>query len=640
MAFAVVFLPLLAAAIAGFFGRAIGDRGAQLVTCGALLLSMVLGILLFRTILAQESAQIIPLASWIVAGGVDVQWSLRLDTLSGVMIIAVTIVSAMVHVYSVGYMAHDRGIARFMSYLSLFTFFMLMLVTANDFVQLFFGWEGVGLMSYLLIGFWYDRASANEAAIKAFIVNRVGDFGFALGIFAVFVIFGSLDFTTVFGKAPGAVGTTINFLGWQVPSLTLACILLFVGAMGKSAQLGLHTWLPDAMEGPTPVSALIHAATMVTAGVYLVARSTPLFAAAGPVLAGVGVVGALTAIFAATIALVQFDIKRVMAYSTVSQLGYMFLALGAGAPIAAMFHLITHAFFKALLFLGSGSVIHGIGDVQDMRRMGGLRAKMPLTYWTMVIAGGALAALPPLAGFWSKDEILGSAFANGYPILWAVGVFTGGLTAFYITRAIWLTFHGQPRDRHLFDHAHESPRIMTWPLLALAAGSALVGFIGFPPDHGFLHAFLRPAIEAGAAPSETGTNWQQFLLFAAISTAVGVGGILFGLSMYGRGRPDPAAVSRAAGPYYDVLVNKYYVDEVYDRRFVELAKAVAGASWAFDIHIIDGLVNRLGWAIKAAGGGLRRAQTGIVGNYALSIVAGLLVIMVVYGGYATGWLRR
>ncbi|HEX6061782.1 MAG TPA: NADH-quinone oxidoreductase subunit L, partial [Candidatus Limnocylindria bacterium] len=424
--------------------------------------------------------------------------------------------------------------------------------------------------------------------------------------------------------------------------LSLICLAFFLGATGKSAQLPLYSWLPDAMEGPTPVSALIHAATMVTAGVYLVARSTPLFDAAGPVLAGVAGIGALTAIFAATIALVQFDIKRVMAYSTVSQLGYMFLALGVGAPIAAMFHLITHAFFKALLFLGSGSVIHGAGDVQDMRRMGGLRSKMPLTYWTMVIAGGALAALPPLAGFWSKDEILGSAFKNGYPILWVVGVFTGGLTAFYITRAIWLTFHGAPRDRHLFEHAHESPRVMTVPLLVLAAGSVLVGFIGFPPDNGFIHSFIGPTVASGTAgaTAEAGTDWVEFLTFAAISTGVGILGILLGLSMYSRGRPDPAAVSRAAGPYYDVLVNKYYVDELYDRRFVDVAKAFAGAAWAFDIHIIDGLVNRLGWAIKLSGGGLRRAQTGIVGNYALSIVGGLLLILIVYGGYATGWLHR
>jgi NADH-quinone oxidoreductase subunit L len=549
------------------------------------------------------------------------------------MLLVVTIVSLLVHVYSIGYMAHDHGFWRFFTWLPLFVFAMLILVLGDNYLVMFVGWEGVGLCSYLLIGFWFERPEPAGAAKKAFVMNRIGDWGFTIGMITTFLVFGSMNFVDVFervAKDPPAQGV-----------LSLICLAFFLGATGKSAQLPLYSWLPDAMEGPTPVSALIHAATMVTAGVYLVARSTPLFEAAGPVLAGVGGVGALTAIFAATIALVQFDIKRVMAYSTVSQLGYMFLALGVGAPIAAMFHLITHAFFKALLFLGSGSVIHGLGDVQDMRRMGGLRAKMPVTYWTMVIAGGALAALPPLAGFWSKDEILGSAFKHGYPLLWIVGVFTGGLTAFYVTRAIWLTFHGQPRDRHLFDHAHESPRVMAWPLIVLAVGSALVGFIGFPPDNGFIHAFLRPAVEtAHPAAAEGGTSWPEFLALAAVSTTVGVAGILLGLSMYARGRPDPAAISRAAGPYYDVLVNKYYVDEMYDRRLVDLGKAIAGAAWAFDIHIIDGLVNRLGWAIRLAGGGLRRAQTGVVGNYALSVVAGLLLIMVVYGGYAYGWLGR
>ncbi len=335
MAVAVVFLPLIAAVIAGFFGRVIGDRGAQLVTCGALLLSAVLGLFLFRDILAAEEVRVIPLASWIVAGGVDVSWSLRLDTLSGVMIGVVTVVSAMVHVYSIGYMAEDPSIPRFMAYISLFTFFMLALVTADNFVQLFFGWEGVGLMSYLLVGFWYDRPSANAAAIKAFLVNRVGDFGFSLGIYAVFVIFGSLDFGTVFGAAPKVVGKTMEFLGWQLDSLTLACILLFIGAMGKSAQIPLHTWLPDAMEGPTPVSALIHAATMVTAGVFMVARLSPLFEYAPTALAVVGIIGGTTAIFAASIGMVQPDIKKVVAYSTCSQLGYMFVAAGVSAYGAA-----------------------------------------------------------------------------------------------------------------------------------------------------------------------------------------------------------------------------------------------------------------------------------------------------------------
>jgi NADH-quinone oxidoreductase subunit L len=364
----------------------------------------------------------------------------------------------------------------------------------------------------------------------------------------------------------------------------------------------------------------------------------PLFAAAGPSLAVVGVVGAITAIVAATIALVQVDIKRVMAYSTVSQLGYMFLALGVGAPAAAIFHLATHAFFKALLFLGSGSVIHAVDGVQDMRRMGGLRPKLPITYWTMVIAGGALAALPPLAGFWSKDEIVGAAFTNGYPILWLVGLFTGGLTAFYIARAIWLTFHGQPRDQHLFEHAHESPRVMTVPLLALAAGAVLAGAIGIPPDQGFIHTFLAPSVETGVA--EHVPPLGTIVALALASVVASVIGIAIAFSMYARGRPDPAAVARASGPYYRILVNKYYVDELYDHRFVDLARGVAGASWAFDVHIIDGLANRLGWALALGGAGLRRAQTGIVGNYALTIVAGLLLVLVAYGGYATGIFGR
>ena len=626
--------PLAAFLINVSFGRRWLGRWTGPIATAAVGASAIVAIGIFLEVRAGALRTIVPLYNFMTVGDFHIDVAALIDPLSTAMLLVVTIVSFLIHVYAIGYMAHDRGFWRFFSWFPLFVVAMLILVMADNYLVMFVGWEGVGLCSYLLIGFWFERPEPAGAAKKAFVMNRIGDWGFMIGMITTFLVFGSMNFVDVFDRVarnPPAQGV-----------LSLICLAFFLGATGKSAQLPLYSWLPDAMEGPTPVSALIHAATMVTAGVYLVARSTPLFDAAGPVLAGVAGVGALTAIFAATIALVQFDIKRVMAYSTVSQLGSMFLARGVGAPIAAMFHLITHAFFKALLFLGSGSVIHGVGDVQDMRRMGGLRSKMPLTYWTMVIAGGALAALPPLAGFWSKDEILGSAFKNGYPILWVVGVFTGGLTAFYITRAIWLTFHGAPRDRHLFDHAHESPRVMTVPLLVLAAGSVLVGFIGFPPDNGFLHAFIRPAVEAGAgaAASEPGTNWPEFLTFAAISTGVGILGILLGLSMYARGRPDPAAVSRASGPYYDVLVNKYYVDELYDHRFVDVAKAFAGAAWAFDIHIIDGLVNRLGWAIRLSGGGLRRAQTGVVGNYALSIVGGLLLILVVYGGYATGWLHR
>src|SRR5256714_2935746 len=513
LAVAVVFLPLIAAIIAGFFGRVIGDRGAQLVTCGALLLSAVLGIFLFRDILASDEVRVIPLFRWIVAGGVDVVWSLRLDTLTGVMIVVVTVVSSMVHVYSIGYMHGDPSIPRFMSYMSLFTFFMLALVTSDNFVQLFFGWEGVGLMSYLLVGFWYDRASANEAAIKAFIVNRVGDFGFALGIFAVFVIFGSLDFGTVFGKAPGAVGTTINFLGWQVPSLTLACILLFIGAMGKSAQLGLHTWLPDAMEGPTPVSALIHAATMVTAGVYMVARLSPLFEYAPTALAVVGVIGGTTAVFAASVGMAQNDIKRVIAYSTCSQLGYMFFAAGVSAYAAAIFHLFTHAFFKALLFLGAGSVIHAMSAEQDMRRMGGLWRRIRITYALMWIGSLSLAGIPFFAGYCSKDTILAASWASGTAVgrySFCLGIFTAFLTAFYSWRLLIMTFHGKPRaDAETLHHVHESPWVMLVPLIVLAVGAVVAGmifegwFVGPERAEVWKHSILvLPAHDAIAAAHE------------------------------------------------------------------------------------------------------------------------------------------
>jgi NADH-quinone oxidoreductase subunit L len=379
---------------------------------------------------------------------------------------------------------------------------------------------------------------------------------------------------------------------------------------------------------------------MVTAGVYMVARSMPLFVGAGPTLEIVGVIGAVTAIFAATIALVQVDIKRVMAYSTVSQLGYMFLALGVGAPVAAIFHLATHAFFKALLFLGSGSVIHATGNEQDMRKMGGLRGKMPVTFWTMLIAGGALAALPPLAGFWSKDEIVGAAFLSGHTVLWAVAIITAVLTAFYVTRALWMTFFGEPRDHHLFDHAHESPAVMTLPLVLLAVGSVTLGMIvGVPPESGFIHSFLEPAFEA-AHLEHHAAAMPTILGLAAVSVAAGVIGILVAFVMYVRGRPDPAAVTRASGPLYRLLVNKYYVDELYDRRFVDATRALFGAMWAFDVHVVDGIANGLGRLSALAGGGARRLQTGFVGNYALTIVVGLFVIIVAYGGYATGVFTR
>jgi NADH-quinone oxidoreductase subunit L len=624
--------PLAAFLINGLFGRRWLGHLTGLIATVAVGLSALLSIGVFLEVLGGKTQTVVALYRWIAVGDFSVNVSALIDPLSSVMLLVVTVVSFLIFVYSNGYMAHDAGFYRFFTWLSLFVFAMLILVMADNYLLMFVGWEGVGLCSYLLIGFWFERPEPYYAAKKAFVMNRIGDWGYTIGIITIFLVFGSMNFLDVFNRLEESAPAQAT--------LTLICVALFFGATGKSAQLPLYSWLPDAMEGPTPVSALIHAATMVTSGVYLVARSMPLFEVAGPSLQVVGVVGAITAIFAATIALVQFDIKRVMAYSTVSQLGYMFLALGVGAPVAAIFHLATHAFFKALLFLGSGSVIHGLGGEQDMRKMGGLRRKMPVTFWTMLIAGGALAALPPLAGFWSKDEILGAAFANGHLVLYAIGIITAILTAFYVTRALWMTFYGEPRDHHLYDHAHESPRVMTLPLIALGVGSAVLGIvIGFPPEQGFIHSFLAPVVEA-AGVAQHAPELATIVALAVVSVLAGLIGIGVGLSMYVRHRPDPAALTRAAGPVYRILVNKYYVDELYDHKFVEAARAFAGASWAFDIHIIDGLANRLGWAFAMGGQGLRRVQTGIVGNYALTIVAGLLLMLVAYGGYATGILGR
>ena len=637
MALLVVFLPLFAAAVAGFFGRAIGDRGAQLVTCGALVVSAVLGWLVFFDILRYDAPQIVPIVTWIAAGGVDVQWSLRLDSLSGVMIVVVTTVSAMVHIYSIGYMAHDRSIPRFMAYLSLFTFFMLMLASANDFVQMFFGWEGVGLASYLLIGFWYDRPSANAAAIKAFVVNRIGDFGFALGIFATFVIFGTLDFSTVFAKAPGAVGTTMNFLHWQVPSLTLACILLFVGAMGKSAQLGLHTWLPDAMEGPTPVSALIHAATMVTAGVYMVARLSPMFEYAPTALAVVGVIGGTTAMFAASIGMAQNDIKRVIAYSTCSQLGYMFFAAGVSAYGAAMFHLFTHAFFKALLFLAAGSVIHAMASEQDMRRMGGLWKKIPYTYVLMWIGSLSLAGIPFFAGYYSKDTILMASWASGSAVgrySYCLGTFTAFLTAFYSWRLIIMTFHGAPRaDHETMHHVHESPWVMLLPLFVLAAGAVFAGyfaeeyFVGADRGAFWKHAIVvLPAHDSIAAAEHVSALILYLPLVAALA------GIALAYLCY-MIRPEiPAAMALRFRSIYLFLYNKWYFDELYDRLFVHTAFVLGDGLWKTgDGAIIDGLgPDGISAATRELAREASRLQTGYVYHYAFAMLIGVVALVTWY----------
>ena len=637
MAVAVVLLPLLAAVIAGFFGRVIGDRGAQLVTCGALLLAAALGIPLFRDILASDSPRVIPLASWIIADGVDVTWSLRLDTLSGVMILVVTIVSSMVHVYSIGYMADDPSIPRFMAYLSLFTFAMLALVTANDFVQLFFGWEGVGLMSYLLIGFWYDRPSANTAAIKAFIVNRVGDFGFALGIFAVFTIFGALDFGTVFGKAPSVVGAKMEFLSWQVDKLPLACILLFIGAMGKSAQIPLHTWLPDAMEGPTPVSALIHAATMVTAGVFMVARLSPMFEYAPTAIAVVGVIGGTTAIFAASIGMAQNDIKRVIAWSTCSQLGYMFAAAAVSAYAAAIFHLFSHAFFKGLLFLCSGSVIHAMGGEQDMRRMGGLWRKTPWTYGTMWVGALSLSGIPFFSGYYSKDTILEADWAAGTAVghyAWVLGVLAAFMTAFYISRVMFMTFHGEPRaDEETMHHAHESPWVMVIPLLVLATGATVFGFIGYDFFVGAERAsFWKSSILVLPQYDSLAKVEEIPQLVRYMPLIFGLLGIATAYVFYIVDRTIPVRLASQLRALYLFLLNKWYFDELYDWLFVRPAMFVGDGLWkSGDGAVIDGLgPDGVAAVTRDLAGQASRLQTGYLYHYAFAMMIGLVALVTWY----------
>jgi len=637
---AVVFLPLIGAIIAGLFGRVIGDRGAQIVTCGAMLLSAVLGCFVFYDVAVLGNAREIVLFTWFDSGAFEAAWALKFDTLTAVMVGVVTIVSAMVHVYSVGYMAHDHSIPRFMAYLSLFTFFMLMLVTAANFMQMFFGWEGVGLASYLLIGFWYDRPSANAAAIKAFLVNRVGDFGFALGIMGVFFLFGSVHFDTVFAATPGKAGTGMEFLGLELDALTLLCLLLFVGAMGKSAQIGLHTWLPDAMEGPTPVSALIHAATMVTAGVFMVARLSPMFEYAPVALDVVAVVGATTAFFAATVALTQTDIKRVIAYSTCSQLGYMFFACGVSAYSAAIFHLMTHAFFKALLFLGAGSVIHAMSDEQDLRRMGGIWRKIPLTYGLMWIGSLALAGIPFFAGFYSKDIILEAAFGAGSgPGRYAfwLGIGAALLTAFYSWRLIIMAFHGTPRaDERTMAHVHESPPVMTVPLIVLALGAVVSGFLAYDAMVGeSMGNFWRAAIFMLPEKHVFEAAHHVPLWVAALPTVVAVVGIAAAYWFYVTMPAWPGTLAERFGVLYRFLLNKWYFDEVYDALFVRPAPRLGYDLWkAGDGLVIDGCgPDGVAAAARAIARRASRLQTGYLYHYAFAMLIGVvgLVTWYLYG---------
>ncbi|MBT3359491.1 MAG: NADH-quinone oxidoreductase subunit L [Rhodospirillales bacterium] len=642
---AAIFLPLLGAAVAGilvFVGYGDGDkarrksieRAAQWATCGSLLLASLAAMFVFVDVVVNDNAQTVHLLTWIDSGTFELSWALKWDTLSATMVLMVTFVSAMIHVYSVGYMSHDGSIPRFMAYISLFTFFMLMLVTADNLVQLFFGWEGVGLTSYLLIGFWYTRPSANAAAIKAFLVNRVGDFGFGLGIFATYMLFDSIHFDTIFAAAAGQADTSLAVFGGDFHALTVICLLLFMGAMGKSAQIGLHTWLPDAMEGPTPVSALIHAATMVTAGIFMVARLSPLFEYSDTALAVVTIVGATTAIFAATVACVQNDIKRVVAYSTCSQLGYMFFALGVSAYSAGMFHLVTHAFFKALLFLSAGSVIHAMSDEQDMRNMGGLWKMIPVTYAVMWIGSLALAGVWPFAGFYSKDIILEAAWGAhtgvGMYAFW-MGIIAAFLTAFYSWRLLIMTFHGTSRaDEQVLAHVHESPKVMLIPLIVLATGALFMGYVGAPYFVGELtDGFWESAILIlpGHPALENAHHVPVWVKFAPL--AVGLAGIATAYVLYMFAPGIPGAIAARFQGVYQFLVHKWYFDELYDAVFVRPAFYLGRQFWKVgDGTLIDGLgPDGLSAATLDVARRGARLQSGYVYHYAFAMLIGVVFLV-------------
>ncbi|CAH2604842.1 NADH-quinone oxidoreductase chain 12 [Rhodovastum atsumiense] len=637
MLFAVaVFAPLLGSTIAGLFGKAIGDRAAQAVTILCMVLASICGVTAFVQLIYLGAAPgVVSLGTWVEAGSFHVDWALRYDALSAAMVAMVTTVATLIHIYSVGYMSHDKTIWRFFSYLSLFSFAMLMLVTADNLLQLFFGWEGVGLASYLLIGYWYDRPSACAAAIKAFVVNRIGDLGFALGIALVFWTFGSIEFATIFGAVGQHQNDVYSVLGGTWRAYEVIGILLFIGAMGKSAQLGLHVWLPDAMEGPTPVSALIHAATMVTAGVFLMARFSPVLDFAPGALGFVAFIGASTALFAATIGCVQNDIKRVIAYSTCSQLGYMFIAAGVGAYQASIFHLLTHAFFKALLFLGAGSVIHAMSDEQDIRRMGGIWKKIPLTYGVMWVGSLALAGVWPFAGFYSKDAILEAAWASGSTVgqygFWC-GLIAAFLTAFYSWRLIILTFHGKPRaDHHTMEHVHESPWVMTGPLVLLAIGAIVTGFsfheqllgpdwthfwgqsIQLAPDNHVLHEMHELPALVGLAPA-----------------IVGLLGIATAYALYMLRPEIPGELAARHRGIYQMLLNKYYFDEFYNAVFVRPGMALARVLWQVgDATIIDGVPNGVASLTTDSSAQVVKLQTGSLAAYAFAMLIGLVVLSMI-----------
>ena len=630
MAYLLVFLPLVASFIVGIFGRFLGDKISQLITCSFVLISSALSIYIFSDVAINSNTYNLKIFNWITSGGLALNWSINIDTLTSVMLVVVTSVSALVHVYSVGYMSHDPDKPRFMSYLSLFTFMMLMLVTSDNFLQLFFGWEGVGLASYLLIGFWYKKPSANSAAIKAFVVNRVGDFGLAIGIFLIFKYTGSVNFVDVFKAIPTLLDKNISMLGIESSLINFICIFLFIGAMGKSAQIFLHTWLPDAMEGPTPVSALIHAATMVTAGVFLVVRCSPIFEYSPFVLNIIVLVGATTAFFAGTIGLVQNDIKRVIAYSTCSQLGYMFFAAGLGAYHIAIFHLFTHAFFKALLFLGAGSVIHAFNDEQDMRNMGGVWKKIPYTYSLMIIGTLALTGFPFLSGFFSKDAIIETAYSStsffaGYAV--TIGVLTAFMTSLYSWRLIFMTFHGTFNNKNIsLSKVHESPAVMLVPLLFLALGAIFAGyafkdyFIGSQ----FIQFWNNSIFFLKEFVLHHPPLW--FLLLTPILVLLA---IPLSYYFFVKDKKSLDGFIEINKPLYNFLVNKWYFDELYDFLFVKPAKKIGTFFWKIgDGTIIDGFgPDGLTKLIKSVSDKAVQFQSGFLYHYAFVILIGLSILL-------------
>ena len=629
MATSIIFLPLLGFLFCFLLGKQFNYKVYQISTTSILFLCALFSWIIFIQFINNKETEIIFILNWISSGNFIVDWSIRLDTLTAVMFIVVTTVSACVHLYSIGYMEEDPSKIRFMGYLSLFTFFMLVLVSSNNLLQMFFGWEGVGLASYLLIGFWHHKDSANKAAIKAFVVNRVGDFGYAIGIAGIFYIFGTISFDSIFSQVDQFSEHQIQFLSFSFPTLDFLCFLLFIGAMGKSAQLGLHTWLPDAMEGPTPVSALIHAATMVTAGVFLVARMSPLYEFATFTNLFITFIGAATAIFAASIALTQNDIKRVIAYSTCSQLGYMFFAAGVGAYNASIFHLTTHAFFKALLFLSAGSVIHAMHHEQDMRKMGGLFKKIPFTATMMWIGSLAIIGFPYLSGYYSKESILENAFyaSNGIAYFaYLVGILTALLTAFYSWRLLFLTFHGENRSNNkTYDHAHESPLVMTVPLFILAIGSIFSGI--FFADY-FIGYYKKEFWDNAILLTESSHKYLPLTQSLISKSAVAVG-ILVCVLIYSNNLNRAKNLSYNLDPLYSLSKNKWYVDELYHKVFVLTFFKLANFFWKRgDEKTIDGLgPNGVSWIISKSSSYVSLFQSGYLFHYAFAMLGGLVIIL-------------